>query len=334
MTTTETRPTWAYPDARLLLRADVQRDDHSAWLDARRAGIGGSDTPALLGESDYQSRYGLWLDKTGQAEAFIGNNATQRGNWLEPHLAGWFTEQTGIDVRRCGMLAHREQDWLRTNVDRLTADGGDLEIKTHSVYAAAAKEWRDGGISRAAYVQGQQQLAVTGRSHVWFVAFIDPAPVLRGPVERDEQLIARITAEAERFWHEHVLPGVPPEVDLATLTDDEIALRWPVEVTGSTAEAEFPAHVAAMLAERAECKAAISAGEKRAKEIDAALRAMTGDAEALTVDGRPVLTLKSQANNPSVDKKLAAEHPDIWDRYVRQSTSRRIRICKQKENAA
>lgn len=321
---------WAYPEARLVLPVDVA--EH-IWLAERRKGIGGSDTPVLFGESHGQSLYGLWLDKTGQAEDIEITDAMRRGNWLESHLANWFTEKTDIAARRSGLLVSRHRDHLRTTPDRLTADGGLLEIKTTGGYTEAAKEWRHGGIARHAYIQGQQQLAVTGRSHVWFVVWIDPTPQIRGPIGRDEPLIEQILDRADTFWTGNVLAGVAPEVDLAALTDEEIALRWPVEIPGTAVEARYPMHVQAMLAERAELKARIGTDTKRAKEIDTALRAMAGDAAALTIDSAPVATFKSQANNPSIDPALAVDHPDIYARYVTRTTSRRIHIVKRKASS-
>lgn len=318
---------WAYPEARLVLPVDAP--EH-VWLAERRKGIGGSDTPVLFGESHGQSLYGLWLDKTGQAEDTATTDAMRRGNWLEPHLADWFSEKTNIPVRRCGLLVSRHRDHLRTNPDRLSGDGGVVEIKTTGGYTEAAKEWRNGGIARHAYIQGQQQLAVTGRSHVWFVVWIDPTPQIRGPIGRDEPLIAQILDRADAFWEDNVLSGIAPEFDLATLTDEEIALRWPVEIPGTAVEARYPTHVQVMLGERADLKARINKDTKRAKEIDTALRAMAGDAAALTIDSVPVATFKSQANNPSVDPALAVDHPDIYARYVTRSTSRRIHIVKRK----
>lgn len=320
---------WAYPEARLVLPVDAPEE---VWRAERRKGIGGSDTPVLLGETPYnQSLYGLWLDKTGQAADIETTDAMRRGNWLEPHLADWFTEQTDIPVRRCGLLVSRHRDHLRTNPDRLSGDGGVVEIKSTSFYTQTAKEWRNNGIARHAYIQGQQQLAVTGRSHVWFVVWTDPTPQIRGPIGRDEQLIERILERVDEFWAGNVLAGVAPEVDLATLTDDEIALRWPVEIPGTAVEARYPMHVQAMLDERSELKTRISQDTKRAKEIDGSLRAMAGDAEALTVDGLPVATFKSQANNPSVDPALAVDHPDIYARYVTRTTSRRIHVIRNRK---
>jgi putative phage-type endonuclease len=286
----EARSSWATPQARLILPADTDRD---VWLTARRKGIGGSDAPVLLDASPYQSLYGLWLEKTGQAEDFEGNDATRRGTWLEPHLADWFVEETSIPVRRCGLLQSKARDHLLTTPDRLTADGGLLEIKTVGQWAKVAEEWKGGGIARHAEIQAQQQMAVTGRTHAWFVVFQDPRPQLRGPIERDETLIALILERADWFWREHVVPGVEPLVDLASITPEEIALRWPTAVAGKAVEAKYPSHVEAMLAERAELKAGSKPAASRIEEIDKALKVFVGDAEVLTVDDRPVLTYKT-----------------------------------------
>jgi putative phage-type endonuclease len=317
---------WAMPDAHRVLPADAPREQ---WLAERRKGIGGSDIATLLGVNDYESEYELWLDKTGRLDGEARSEAMRRGVWLEPHLADHFAHTTGIGVRRCGLIRHRQLEQLLATPDRNSADGGCVEIKSMGSYAKVRDEWRHGGIARAAYVQGQHQLLVSGRSHIWFVAYeIDREPQIRGPVPRDEQLIGRITARVESWWRDHVLADVAPPVDLATITDEEIALRWPAAVGGSTVEAQWPAHVRALLTERAELKATESMAKARAKEIDQALRVMIGEAEALLVGDRPVVTLKSQLTNPSVDPALETDHPEIYARYVRRGSSRRIHIVK------
>ncbi len=313
---------WATPAARLLLPADSARAD---WLAARRLGIGGSDTPALLNESPHQSLYGLWLDKTGHTDHTGDTDATRRGTWLEPHLARWVTTTTGIAVRRCGLLVSRARDHLRTTPDRLTADGGVLEIKTVGQFAAAAAEWRH-GIARHAYLQAQQQLAVTGRSHAWFVWYQDPTPQLRGPVDRDPDLIDEITARADWFWADHVTTAVPPPVDLATVTDEELALRWPTAVPGTAAEAAYPAHVRALLDERARLKTDAKHLDQRLGDIDRALKAFTGDAETLLVDGRPVLTHRTVTARRFDEKAFRAAFPATARRFTRPHTYRRLHI--------
>lgn len=214
--------------------------------------------------------------------------------------------------------------------DGLFLAGRDL-VPTHNTLGSWAKtraEWRD-GIARHAYVQAQWQLMVSGRSHAWFCAYaIDAEPMVRGPVERDEALINRMRDRAMSWWETHINGGEEPPVDLATITDEEIALRWPSSVPGSTTQAEWPAYLRQLLVERAELKAAEKAAKDRAKEIDQALRVMAGPSEALLLGQRPVVTLKEQPNNPSVDPALKTDLPEVWEKYVKRTSSRRIHVVR------
>lgn len=51
------------------------------------------------------------------------------------------------------------------------------------------------------------------------------------------------------------------------------------------------------------------------------------------IGDRPVVTLKSQLNNPSVDPALEVDHPDIYAKYIRRGSSRRIHVRKGWETA-
>jgi putative phage-type endonuclease len=322
---------WSTPAGQIVLPADAPRDQ---WLVERRKGIGASDIATILGINPYQSEYSLWLDKTGRAGDPEQTPAMQRGTWLEPHLAEIFAQRTEITVRRCGLVRHRENERLQATPDRLAEDGACVEIKSMGTYSKVRTEWRHGGIAKAAYTQAQYQLLVTGRSHAWLVAYeIDQDPVIRGPVGRDESLITHMRIRVEQWWAERVIADQAPSPDLSTITDEEIALRWPAAEPGTVAQAEWPAHVRALLTERAELKATEAAAKARAKEIDQALKVMTGPAEALLVGDRPVVTLRSRPNNPSVDPNLAVDHPDIYATYIHRGSSRYIHVCKGWEEA-
>jgi putative phage-type endonuclease len=317
---------WALPEAQVVLPADAPRE---RWLAERRKGIGSSDVALLMGVAQGGSEYELWLDKVGGREV-ERTEAMRRGTWLEPHVVDFFAERTGLKVRRCGLARHRTARLSLATPDRLTEDGGVLEVKTiGGPYVRVAAQWRRGGIAAHAYVQGQWQLAVTGRSHVWFAAYeLDREPQIRGPVERDEPLIDRIRTRVHDWWTTHVIADMPPPPDLTTITDEEIALRWPAAEPGSTAQAQWPAHLRALLAERAECHSRLTDAKKRKDEIDQALKVMVGESEALLIGDRPVITLKSAMNNPSVDPALETDHPEVYSNYIRRGSSRRIHIVK------
>lgn len=325
---------WACPDARLVLRADAPRDE---WLAARRTGLGGSDAATLMGVNRWSNRYQLWADKTGPGSDDQGTDATRRGVWLEGHLADWFAGETGIPVRRAGLMRSRRHEWMLGSLDRLTGDGGIWEAKTTGVWTGDADTWTAGEPTAAAYHQAQWYLAVTGRSHAWFTAFVDPSPILIGPVARDEDLIAAMVDEGETFWVRHVLGGTQPPVDPATVTDAELDSRWPAvepdavtDITTSAADAlaltvDQLADVQADLAQRS---AEARRLEKIRDSLRTRLRAAAEGREWLALHGRPVARWATTTKNGQplagrIDTKaLTAAMPEVAEQFMRPAAPR------------
>lgn len=335
------KPDYRVPNATLILPANASRDD---WLAVRRQGLGGSDIAEITGASSFRTPFEIWLDKTSDTEPVEEQkDIFWFGNEVEPLLAARFTEDTGVPTRNVGTYAEKKNPWAIANPDRLTADGGVLEIKTTGIYTDKARDWQAGEIPDNAYVQMQWYLSVTGRSHGWFIALVDRAPHIVGPVDRDDDLIAEIRSTAALFWA-HVLSNDPPPVDLATVTPSELAVRHPrVLDPESCTEAPLPELVEDDLAKLAEIKDTEATLKAERAAIETRLKAVIGDHEYLTIDGRPVARWQEIAGRRSFDKsavleKLAAERgldatkqnlKTIEDEYTKQSApTRRLTIIE------
>jgi putative phage-type endonuclease len=120
------RGRWACPDGVMVLRSDAPTAE---WLAARKEGIGSSDASAVLGLNPWTSAYEVWAEKLGLLPADPGNNATELGHLLEPVIADRWSRQTGIPVRRAGLMRSKARPWQQASVDRLAACGGLVEIK-------------------------------------------------------------------------------------------------------------------------------------------------------------------------------------------------------------
>lgn len=299
MTTATARP-WATPTARQVLPADAPEHD---WLTARRRGIGGSDAAPVAGLSRFSTPLGVWLAKVHGADR--EPSAVMRwGHLMEPVLRTWFTETTGITVRRCGLLEHRDRPWQIATPDGLAADGGIVEWKTTTSYLRHA--WEDDETPDDAEVQVQHVLGVTGRSHAHVVVSIGGAPPQVRRIERDDQLIADLTAIEHRFWHDYVVPQVapplePPDIDQLNRGDSD-----PTRIIDTPSPALLDA-----VAEYRAAGAALREAEDRKDLAGAVLLDLMGPAEELYTDTDRRTRLLTVRKSAFRRTEFAAAHPAL-----------------------
>lgn len=312
---------WVAPDARQLLSADAPIE---TWLAERRRGIGGSDASAVLGENRWTSPYEVWLDKTGRSDPKDETQAMRMGRMLEPIVRTLFTEDTGIRVRRAGLMQSREHPLLIVSLDGMTEDGGNFEAKATNW--RQAEDWDDDQVSDHAEAQVQHGLAVTGRSHAWVAALVDGRELLVRRVERDDEFIANLRDIELGFWHDYVEADVAPPVDAKAL--DAVKRRW------ATVEREsVDVDPALWLDVRTQYLVAKAEAKAADEDVDAAtarLRELFGDAEEIHVNGTTVATCKRTSSGRRVDAKALREaHPDIAREFEREGFYRRLHVKKE-----
>ena len=98
------------------------------WLQARKAGIGGSDIAALLGLSKYKTPLQLWMDKTGRADENFDADSLERMHWgtvLEDVVARHYADQRGVKVQRINQILHHPAVAIAmANIDRAVVEPG------------------------------------------------------------------------------------------------------------------------------------------------------------------------------------------------------------------
>lgn len=189
--------------------------DRTTWLAERRGFIGASESSMLLGLKP--SRMRLFLSKTDQLEDDgASTRATRRGLRMEPYIADGFGTITGDPIVATQVVhRHPEWPWVGATIDGVTASGAIVEFKTSGLYGPVRKV--DGPDDFEALpdtwtTQGAHQLLATGRDSMFF-AIVTPDLELHviGPWRRPESLCSIIADECRSFWHDHVLPGIPPD---------------------------------------------------------------------------------------------------------------------------
>lgn len=192
---------------RLISTNDLSHDD---WLEARRAGLGGSDIAAVCGMSRYKSPMGVYLDKLGELPPLEDNPKMKAGRMLEPVIADWFAEETGMKVmKQNAIFQHPDHKFMLANIDRwLPGLNAGLEIKNTSEYCR--EDWAGTQAPTEYVLQCNHYMAVLNADR-WFVA------VLLGGwdfqwrvIERDEDLINNLITIESEFWNGNVLAKIPP----------------------------------------------------------------------------------------------------------------------------
>lgn len=270
---------------------DLSRDE---WLMLRRAGIGGSDAPAIAGAVDWASQMSVYLDKLGLVENDLSDNeAVFWGSRLEGTITDRVEEVTGLPVtNRQGFYAHPELPWMLATVDGITtnAEGeeGLVEIKTTGAWRA--KTWKD-DVPLHVFVQTQHDMAVVGLPWAIVGVLIGGQKFETHHIARDDAYIAQLIELESDFYHNHLVPQVPPAVDGSKASEDALKVLFP-EDDGTELTTDDPAlEMAARkyLDYKLEC----SRAEKEKRAAANELKALLGVAERATIGGKYRATWKT-----------------------------------------
>jgi len=177
------------------------------WLAWRRAGIGASDAPTIMGVSPWGTPYKLWCDKTGLTPLVDSNSwATDRGNELEPMARADYELMHGLDMPVV-LAAHAEYPFLRASLDGYNAEHKIiLEIKCPGAadHASAA----GGKVPDKYFPQLQHQLLVTGAAKAHYYSF-DGRKAHLVEVLPDHSYIQGLLKKELAFW-QCVTDKTPP----------------------------------------------------------------------------------------------------------------------------
>lgn len=287
----------------------------------RRKYIGSSNVAAIMGHGPQydgvtQTAYGVYLAKTSpvreEMEPERRKFLDRRKRW-EPVVVQHVREEFDAEIiavnrrYRDPLVEYfaAEIDWEWRDDDGSIQNG-----ETKTVHTMAFNErhgWGEPGtdeIPMHYYLQVQFGLAVTGRQRTAVAAFIGLDNVIFYRVERDEEDIALMRAECQRFWTEHVLAGVAP--DPQTLPDLHKMFRKSnglvLPATDELASKAFRLRAIISQIEALDL-------EREALEFD--VKWALKDHDELFVDGRKLLTWKEQNWARLDQESLKVRYPKI-----------------------
>lgn len=207
-----------------------------------RGGIGSSDIAAIVGLSTFKGAWAVWCEKTGQD---IGvedpeNEAMALGTALEPAVLKLYAERNGVEILPGFQVQHPKETWRRAQVDGAVKGYPiGLEAKTGGLVGFLPSGlWGEDGTDQVPQSYLCQAHWILSLKPEWGTIHV---PALLGGkgfcvygVERHLEFEEWLVEQARRFWHDHVLKKVPPEVDasdecaryLATIHPPKEQAEW------------------------------------------------------------------------------------------------------------
>ena len=258
-------------------------EDREHWLAKRREGIGGSDIPAILGLSEWQSPLSVYVDKLGLNDDGGAREAQEWGLLLEPLILTRWGQQTERAVERAGkLLRSKEIPFAQATLDgvqhvvkpRAKGPGGrwtkgSVQIKNYGGYL----KWSD-AVPPDVWAQCQWEMGVAEYPFCSAVALLNGNKLVWADIEFDDRFFSTIAVPAaEEFWV-RVQSGIPPAPDGSDISHAALKKLYPNDL-GTTVE--LPPEFAMFDAEREEIKARIKEDEKRLRELNNTILFAIGD---------------------------------------------------------
>lgn len=302
--------------------ANVSKLSREEWLELRQVGIGGSDAAAACGLSKWKSPAQLYLEKTSEIKKEESESEHLRqGRDFEDYVAQRFTEATGKKVRRDNhMMADSEYPFLIADIDRrVVGEDAILECKTASPYVK--DKWADGVIPIEYELQCLHYMSVTGVKKCYIACLIFGQDFIIREVDWDDETIEMLRQKEIKFWTEYVEKGIMPEPDGSSAYDDALKKRFKGGLEESI-DLDIDKHAYDLyLYNKEQIKTLEAYNKQFEQEIKLAMGDNNfGESRHFTVSYKPSKSVRLDT------KKIKAEAPEIYEKYGKETESRRFLI--------
>ena len=297
------------------------------WLKERQCGIGGSDVGAILGVNKYKTPFEVYLEKTEPiTEVGEQSESAYWGDKFEEVVAKEFEKRTGKKVRRDRKhYKHKDYHFMVANIDRrVVGENAILECKTANQFLA--NDWEGEEIPASYLLQVQHYLFVTGAEFGYIAVLIGGQRFIWKEVKRDEELIEMIIEAEKDFW-KMVEDKTPPALDGSSAAEKYLKEKYKQAESENSIELgfEYKDKIKAYL----EKKELLKAFETEVKELENQIKFEIGNAEYAYAPGYS-LSWKNVSSTKVDSKKLKSEFPEIYEKVIKESKSRRFSIKEDK----
>ncbi len=188
------------------------------------------------------------------------------------------------------------------------------------------KEWEGEEVPASYLLQVQHYLAVTGAEIGYIAVLIGGQKFIWKEVQRDEELIEMIIQSEKDFW-ELVERKTPPALDGSSAAEKYLSEKYSKAEEGKVEQLGF--EYKDKIKDYFELKEEKGILDKQITEIENQIKAELKDAEFGFAPGYNI-SWKNVSSNRVDSKKLKSEYPEIYEKVVKESKSRRFSIKEDK----
>lgn len=309
--------------------------------------IGGTTVSAIVGQNPWATPHSAYLQLRREVEPTPDNEAMARGRAYEPVIADLFATgnpeyrvahnrqgtdepELYVDERYPFLIGHPDRLLYDKETNKLVAG---LEIKTANI--ANKRFWGEVGTDAIPtnYLIQCQWYAGLAKLPYWIVA----VQFLNGSVAdsfreyrvvADSELFDALVESAVDFWENHVVPGIPPEIEAVDETTKRwVAQRFPRNVEPLEAATPQEEQIMAKFLLR---KDALEAAQKEYEQAETALKLAIGNRDGLTSETFGKVTWKSSKDSKRVDYHAICDElhvdSDLIERHTKTVAGTR-RFC-------
>ena len=172
----------------------------------RRAFVGGSDIPKIVGVSQWGDRFSLYLEKTGEIDPPDGETKVQRrGKILEPAIGRLYVDETGWEIFPgiTARLPGRPHFCAQIDFLEETAEGVKTPLEIKSASEFTRHKWGPSGSDDAPTdycAQLHWQMLAMDAPFGRIVALLGADDLRVYTIQRDPAIDAFLLDQATEFW--------------------------------------------------------------------------------------------------------------------------------------
>ena len=342
----------------------MTNEQRAVWLEGRRTGIGGSDVAAVLGLNPWKTPLDVWNDKLGLSEDKGMSEPAYWGTVLEDTVAREFQQRTGMKVQKVThQFVDPECDWMIANIDRAIINreiakkvrplldveeieryanitgverpiNTDIAFEAKTANAFTADLWgpsqeleiRQNNLRTEHVIplyyetQIQWYCGILKLRGMYLAVLIGGSDFRMYWVDARPDVFQVIKEKCSAFWNNHVLTKTPPEP-----INIEDVLKLYGRSNGKAIEAQ--GDLAINYGEYARLNGEIKELKKQQDALKTRIAISMKDNEILTLDGKKVLTYKTQTSKRFDSDSFKQEHLNDYFDYLKESSTRVMRVC-------